>query len=217
MRKALNENPVVQISVVGVLLVLAGIFIVSQMGGGGGGSSGTSTSAAAPAPGTTPPATGSATSAPAGTASPTSVSPTASAASASSNAPAVSPAALVAGPGLPKPVLVDYQRGKVVVLLFVRNGGVDDKLVQGSVESLRAEDVSVFVAKASQVARYARITEGVGVSQVPALVVVRPRSSGSAVPEATVTYGFTTSQGVVQAAHDALYKGPDDLPYDPRG
>ena len=74
-----------------------------------------------------------------------------------------------------------------------------------------------IVARASQVARYSRITQGVGVSQAPALVVVRPRSGGSSVPEATVDYGFRTPQGVVQAVHDALYKGPDDLPYDPKG
>ena len=39
--------------------------------------------------------------------------------------------------------------------------------------------------------------------------------SGS-VPEAQVSYGFRDSQGVVQAVHDAVYSGKDNLPYSPR-
>jgi hypothetical protein len=73
----------------------------------------------------------------------------------------------------------------------------------------------VFVSRAKDIARYSRITQGVGVDRVPALVVVRPRRESS-VPEAQVSYGFRDSQGVVQAVHDALYSGRDDLPYYPR-
>jgi len=47
-------------------------------------------------------------------------------------------------------------------------------------------------------------------------VVVRPRKESGAVPEAQVSYGFRNSQSVVQAVHDALYNGPNDLPYSPR-
>jgi hypothetical protein len=36
------------------------------------------------------------------------------------------------------------------------------------------------------------------------------------VPEAQVSYGFRDSQGVVQAVHDAVYDGKDNLPYSPR-
>ena len=45
-----------------------------------------------------------------------------------------------------------------------------------------------------------------------------PRATlpSGAVPEAQVSYAFRNSQGVVQAVHDALYSGPDDLPYSPR-
>jgi hypothetical protein len=54
------------------------------------------------------------------------------------------------------------------------------------------------------------------VSQVPALVVVRPRRLSGSVPQAQLSYGFRNSQAVVQAVHDALYSGKDNLPYSPR-
>ena len=76
--------------------------------------------------------------------------------------------------------------------------------------------VSVFVTRANHAARYSRITQGVGVSQAPALVVVRPKRVSGSVPEAQVDYGFRDAQGVVQAVHDAVYSGKDNLPYSPR-
>jgi hypothetical protein len=129
----------------------------------------------------------------------------------------VSPDALVPGPGLPRPVVTAWKHGDAIVLLIVRGGGSDDRLVRGSVESLTGErGVAVFVTRAKSVARYSRITQGVGVDRTPALVVVRPRSKGVSMPEAQVSYGFRNSQSVVQAVHDALYKGRDNLPYYPR-
>jgi hypothetical protein len=114
-------------------------------------------------------------------------------------------------------VIAAWKGGDTVVLLIVRQAGIDDRLVRGAVRSLSSESgVSVFVARANRIARYSRITQGVGVSQVPALVVVRPRRVSGSVPEAQVTYGFRDSQGVVQAVHDAVYSGKDDLPYSPR-
>jgi hypothetical protein len=218
MRQALNENPVVQICVIGVLIVVTGFFLVTRMkssSGSDSSSSGTPTTAAAPGTSTSPTGsavTGDSTAVVPGTAS--SVPPTASAAAAPAGT--VSPEALVAGPGLPKPVIASWRHGNAIVLLIVRNAGVDDKLVRASVETLSGEGgISVFVARASQIARFSRITQGVGVNRVPALVVVRPRRGGSSVPEASVSYGFRNSQSVVQTVHDALYKGPDDLPYDP--
>ncbi len=129
----------------------------------------------------------------------------------------MTPDALIPGPGLPRPVIAAWNRGETVVLLVVRQGGIDDRLVRGSVQSLSGEsDVAVFVARANRIARYSRITQGVGVSQVPALVVVRPRKVSGSVPQAQVSYGFRDAQGVVQAVHDAVYSGKDDLPYSPR-
>jgi hypothetical protein len=129
----------------------------------------------------------------------------------------VTPEALIPGPGLPAPVAKAYQDGKSVVLLLVRESAVDDKLVRDSVERLSGDPrLAVFVAPAEDVARYSRITQGVGVTRVPALVVVRPRSSASGdVPEGTVDYGFRNAESVVQAVRDAAYGGPDDRPYHP--
>jgi hypothetical protein len=103
------------------------------------------------------------------------------------------------------------------VLLIVRPGSIDDRLVRGSVESLSGDSgVAVFVADAKDVARYSRITQGVGVDRTPALVVIRPRKESGTTPQAQVSYGFRNSQSVVQAVHDALYSGRDNLPYSPR-
>jgi len=214
MRQALNSNPVVQISVIGVLVVVVGLFMMMNMKKGGSDSS----SAASD----TPAASGSPT---AGTTTPVQVPgstmPPAAGAGAASlpgvTSGTVTPEALVPGPGLPRPVISAWKRGDAVVLLVVRGGGIDDKLVRGSAESLSDHPrVALFVARVGQVARYSRITQGVGLDHAPALVVVRPRAESGAVPQAQVRYGFRNTQSVVQAVDDALYKGRDNLPYYPR-
>jgi hypothetical protein len=212
MRKALNDNPTVQIAVIGVLVVAVGLFMMTNLKKGSGGSTGATATSASATPG-----------AAAGAAAPVPVPGTAAPAAGSTVAPppvssaTVPPDALVPGPGLPRPVVAAWKGGNAVVLLVVRGSGIDDRLVRGSVESLSGEpNVSVFVTRAEGVARYSRITQGVGVNRVPALVVVRPRHSRNAVPEAQVSYGFRNSQSVVQAVHDALYTGHDNLPYYPR-
>jgi hypothetical protein len=216
MREAINNNPVVQISVIGVLIVLVGLFFMMNMKKGSGSSSSSSESSAASS--ATPSSSGSA----APPTAPVQVPDASSAGTSSAGAPpattgTVSPEALVPGPGLPRPVVKAWKGGDAVVLLVVKDSGIDDRLVRGSVESLRADrGVSVFVASAQHVARYSRITQGVGLDRTPALVVVRPRRASGAVPEAQVSYGFRNSQSVVQAVHDALYSGRDDLPYSPR-
>jgi hypothetical protein len=224
MRQAINENPRVQIIVVGVLLVAVAFMLLTRVMGGSSGSEAT-----APPPG----ATGSAAAgvpaagAPAGTPAPTGVTPTASttpapAAPTAGASPTtvptgdVSPEALKPGPGLPAPVVAAWERGDAVVLLIVKNGGTDDQLVRASVETLSKPGVTVFVETADKIARYSRITQGVGVNRVPALIVLRPKRVSGPVPQAVVSYGFRNSRSVVQAVNDALYEGPDDLPYSPR-
>ena len=210
MREQLNNNPVVQLAVIGVLVVVVGLFFMLNMKKKSD-SSATSTTAttatasagAAHATGT-PDATGAATAAPSVPTTP----PTSG---------TVTPEALVPGPGLPKDLINAWKGGDAVALLIVRGGGIDDRLVRQSVSSLSGDaGVSVFVARAGNVARYSRITQGVGVDRAPALVVVRPRKESGSVPQAQVSYGFRDSDGVVQAVHDAVYGGPDDLPYSPR-
>ena len=213
MRDAINNNPVVQIAVLGVLVALVGIFMMTNLKKKDEGGPPTSTSSAQ-------------LSTPAGTVDlNVEVTPSAGATAAGSASTAggastggtVTPEALIPGPGLPKDVIDAWKGGDAIVLLIVRGAGIDDRLVRGSVEALNGDPgVSVFVTRAAGIARYSRITQAVGVSRVPALVVVRPREATGSVPEAAVTYGFRNSQSVVQAVHDALYTGRDDLPYSPR-
>jgi hypothetical protein len=212
MRQAINNNPIAQVAVLGGLaLIVAVFFMTSMKKGGSSDSASTASSATAPAT-STPPATGSVSpstgSAPAGSAAVPSAPPATA---------TVSPDALVPGPGLPKPVISAWKSGDTVVLLVVRQGGIDDRLVHRSVRLLSGDSsVSVFVTRADSVARYARITQGVALSQAPALVVLRPKRVSGPAPEAQVDYGFRDAQGVVQAVHDAVYPGKDNLPYSPR-
>jgi hypothetical protein len=211
MRKALNENPMVQLAVIGVLVVVVGLFFMMNMKKKS--SSSSSSSSATPAAASPTPSAGTTGGSTAVSAAPSTGAAPAPAVSGGT----VTPEALIPGPGLPRPVVAAWNSGDAIVLLIVRGGGIDDRLVGASVESLSGDPgTSVFVTRAKQIARYSRITQGVGVSRVPALVVVRPRKESGAVPEAQVSYGFRNSQSVVQAVHDALYNGKDDLPYSPR-
>ncbi len=116
----------------------------------------------------------------------------------------------IPAPPMPAPVASAYDSGKTVVLLVVHNGGIDDRLVKGAAGSLAAHpEVALFVVPARKIARYAAITLGVDVQQVPALLVMRPRRLSGGVPQASVDYGFQTPQSVVQAVVDAGYKGPE--------
>ncbi len=217
MRQALNNNPMVQLAVLAVLLLVVGVMLAPQLlhhGGSGGSSAPTTTSSAQLSTPTgsvdlsvessgslVPPGTG---------AAPTS-------GSAQPSAGSISPSALVPGPGLPRPLVSAWHHGDAVVVLVIRDGGVDDRLVRRAVSGLAGDSgVAVFVVRASHIARYSRITQGVGVSQVPAMVVVRPRRLSGSVPQAQVAYGFRNAQSVVQQVHDALYSGKDNLPYSPR-
>jgi hypothetical protein len=211
-REAINNNPMVQVGVLGALALIVAVFFMMNMKKGS--DSGSTESSATPAPATSAPATGGAT---ASTGSAGTIAP--GSAGTSTGAPStgsVSPDALVPGPGLPDSVIEAWKRGDTVVLLVARQGGIDDRLVRSSVRSLSAPGVTVFVTRANKVARYSRITQGVGVSQAPALVVVRPKRVSGSAPEAQVAYGFRDAQGVVQAVHDAVYSGKDNLPYSPR-
>jgi hypothetical protein len=216
MRDAINNNPKVQLAVLAVLVLLAGVMILPAMMGKKSSSSGTTTAPAAAtataAPGAQP-AAGAATGATGATDASGATGLTGAAPAAST----VSPSALVPGPGLPRPVIEAWRHGEAVVLLIVRGHGIDDRLVSRSVRGLSVDsELAVFVVHAGRIARYSRITQGVAVGQVPALIVIRPRRVSGSVPEAQVTYGFRDSRTVVQYVHDALYSGKDDLPYSPR-
>jgi hypothetical protein len=200
MREALNSNPMVQAAVVGVLLLCGVIFFVSSSGGGGSEeeAAGTETTAAAVAEAGAPEA---------GAAAPE-AAPAASASSLASLASA-------SAPPLPRPVLDAWQANRTLVLLFVRDGGIDDRLVKTATGGLAGfSGASVFVVPARRIARYAAITEGVGVERTPALVVVTPKHLKKTVPTASVLYGYQSAESIRQAVVDAGYKGPT-LDYHP--
>jgi hypothetical protein len=192
MREQLNSNPKVQMAVIAALIAAAAIFLLTSMGGGGGEESESSTLSASSAPageGTAP--------SPGEVAVETAPSATAAGA----------PSTLATRP-VPHRVIAAWDSGQTVVLVFVHDGGIDDDLVKLASGSLAGmSGVTTFVVPASKIARYAAITEGIGVERVPALVVLRPKRL-SATPTASVSYGFQNAESIVQAVVDAGYHGP---------
>jgi hypothetical protein len=187
----LNNNPVAQIILVGVLVLGAGFFLLTSMGGGGGSPASTSSSTASTTA-TAAPATG-----------------TAGATDATGAAAVPTSAPVVPSPPLPRSVSDAYDANQVVVLLVVRNGGIDDTLVARTVHALGgAGGVSTTVVPVQQVARYASITQRVKLDRAPALIVLRPRNLTNGTPQASISYGFLSPQAIVQSVRDATYTGP---------
>lgn len=204
MREKLNSNPLAGAALVGVLLVAAGFLLMSTMGKGGEEETAeTPTQATVTVAGTGE--TGTATASSAGEAVEAAVN---SAGTTATGATAIPPTVAADAPPPPKPVLAAYDANKTVVLLFVRNGGIDDRLVKEATKQLGSlPDASTFIVPADQIAHYAAITQGVAVDRVPALVVVRPKNLKGNIPVASVHYGFQSPESVVQAVVDAGYEG----------
>lgn len=192
MREKLNSNPLAQAAVVGVLLVVAAVFLLGGMGGKGGAEE------------------------EGGGASPSAESIVATVAASEGSAAVPPPGALAdAAPPPPAAVTSAFAAGDTVVLLFVRDGGIDDRRVTGAVDRLSSMSrVATFVVPASRIARYAAIAQGVDVNRVPALVVVSPKRVDAGIPKASVHYGYQSPKSVEQAVIDAGYKGRT-LPYHP--
>lgn len=191
MREKLNDNPLAQAAVIGVLLLAAAVFLMGGMGGGGEEEEGSAEGAGGSVSVAAPVEAGSPTDLP---------------------APSTG---VGAPPPLPNAVTSAYEAGDTVVLLFVRDGGIDDRRVTGAVDSAGSlPGVVTFVVPASRIARYAAIAQGADVNRVPALVVLSPKSVDSGVPRASVHYGFQSFESVEQAVIDAGYKGRT-LPYHP--
>lgn len=203
MREQLNNNPMAQIGIVAVLLVVGAIFVMTRMGGGEESTEGGEVSASVngvTATGATPgeAVEGAVEGLEAGAVEPAPIAPAA--------LPPVK---------TPENVLRAYNSGATVALLFIREGGVDDRVVDGTTGVLSSlPGVSYFVVPADQIARYTSITGGVGVDRVPALVVMTPKGIDHGVASASVLYGYQTPATVRQAITDAGYKGPT-LDYHP--
>lgn len=194
MREKLNENPMAQVALVGVLLVLAAVFLMGKMGGGSEEEEGAESPAANAA-----------------------VAAVETELEAGSDlpplpAPGSGPGAPPAPPGA---VVSAYEAGDTVAILFVRDGGIDDRLVAHAIHRLEVmSDVATFVVPAHKLARWVSIAQGVSLNRVPALVVIRPKSLSKTYNAATVHYGFQSSESIVQAVVDARYRGKT-LPYHP--
>ena len=202
MREKLNENPLAQ---VGLILVLVVVGVVIFIGSAGGGEEGESapTEATVAVAGTS--AVGTATGATPGEAVEGAVE---SAVEAAGEAAVSAAPTSVPSPPPPRRVTAAYDAGQTVVLLIVHDGGIDDRLVkQASAQLASAADVAFFTVPAKQIYRYAAITVGLDVNRVPALVVMRPKGLSGSTPQASVDYGFQTSQSVLQAVRDAAYDG----------
>jgi len=212
-RRAINENPVVQAALIGVLVIVGGLMLLMRMGG--------SDEPAAEAPVAAAPATDSAAAAPAAGApatDPTAAAPATGTPAPAGAAPAGAPGTFKAGPGLPEEIVAAYDAGDAVVVLVVNERGIDDRRLKTMVQTLKSNPgAAVFVVDVRDVADYSRITEGVDLDRTPALVVLRPKAlTEGSMPSAVVSYGFRGEASVQQALEDALYKGPQDLPYYPK-
>ncbi len=206
MREKLNSNPVTQVALLGVLALVAGFLLITRMGGG-------SEETTAP---TDPVAAIPLTPDASATAPVTPVTPTTPDGSVTPVPGSASE--FEAGPGLPKAVVKAYNANKVVVLLVVNNGSVDDDKIKAIASDLnKRSDTALFTVEAKNVASYSRIAQGVDLQQTPALVVLRPKklTENSGQPTASIDYGFRGPDSVNQTVEDALYKGRSDLPYYP--
>ena len=202
MRKTLNENPVVQVVMLGILgIVVAFLFMTRVMGG--------QDEPAPDATATTPtPTTAAATP----SASPeATTAPVTDPATATPAAPGTAPAntGFEAGAGLPESVVRAHDSGDVVALLVVNRKGTEDRRLESEIQALRGRsDTTVFVVAAKDVTEYSRIAEGVDLDRVPALVVVEPKGQvEGALPVASISYGFRGPESVEQAVRDVLYDG----------
>jgi hypothetical protein len=205
-REKLNNDPKYQIGAVVVLILLAVVMLMKAKGGGESAEESPATEATVSVAGTEASAT--VTGETPGEAVEGAVEGAVEAAV--TEASATSVAAQIPTPPLPAPVDHAYNSGQTVVLLIVHDGGIDDRLVETSTERLASfPDATTFIVPAKQIARYGAITLGVDVSQVPALVVMRPKRLSEGIPQATVSFGFETKQGIEQAVRDASYNGPD--------
>ncbi|MFN8216197.1 MAG: hypothetical protein U0R71_06325 [Solirubrobacterales bacterium] len=204
MREQLNENPIVQVALIGVLVAVALFVFVLKPGGG---SEEETASSAGPTVASVNGVT--ATGDSPGEAVENAVA-NLEEGSVAAAAPAGSTPVSVPAPPPPAEYRAAYRANKTVVLLIVHNGGIDDRRVKVASEALAGmEDVALIEVPVRQLPRYAAITVGLQINRVPALVAVRPRKLSGGVPQASVDYGFQTRETVVQAVRDASYKGPE--------
>lgn len=113
------------------------------------------------------------------------------------------PARPAAGPaGTGARVLAAAQalaKNDAVVFFFSKPGAADDTMARGAVHKLRGMSrVSVFDAGLDEVAAYRPMLSGLGISQIPSTVIVRPGK------KAVLLQGFVDAGTLRQNVADAL-------------
>lgn len=210
MRKALNNNPLVQIGLLAVLGLLVAVVFMSNMGGGSAAVEEDPAAAEAVA-------AAEATEASAAGAAPAAAAPAAAVPAAAAPPPVAAPAgggSFEASKGLPSEVVNAHESGDVVVLLVLKNKGIEDKDLAADVRRLESRgDVTVFTTRSKKIGKYSRIAQGVSLDRVPAMIVLHPlkgklkKGEAAPMPAATVSYGYRGPESVKQAVEDALYRG----------
>ena len=195
MRDKINEDPRVKAGIVVVLLAAAFFMFTKNM------KSGDEPPPAAPV--TSDVATTGATVPSAATPSPTMpVAGTAAPATSASGLPQIEDVPL------PADLVAAYNSGDVVMLLLVRERGIDDRLVEAATAQVAAASgATLFADTVENVSRYTQITQAIDLDRVPALIVLRPKRLSGGTATATVSYGFRDVQSIQQEITDALYDG----------
>jgi hypothetical protein len=187
-RDKLNESKAAQVGLVAVLAVLAAVLL---LGGKSGGSS-------------------------SGGEGELTVEPSETLAVASSTGMGELPTSVPATKPPPRRFIAAYDAGETVALLVVHDGGIDDAYTALALKEVATiERVAVIVVPAKQISRYASVTIGLDINQVPALIVMRPKPLSHGAPQASVSYGYQTPEAIYQTIRDASYVGPEQQGYDP--
>jgi hypothetical protein len=193
-----------------VLLALLGIALIASAllaTRGASDPNGAVTAAPAPAPAPAPAKLDAVkpTPAPAKKATPAKAQKHAAAPAAKVAKPALKPAPVKPKPaetGIPAkltPVVRALARGDAVVLFLTRSGAADDAATRKAVASVKGmRHVSVVQAGLDDLVDYRSVLSGAGVSQVPAVVIVRTGH------KATLIEGFVDGKTLRQNIADAL-------------
>jgi len=97
------------------------------------------------------------------------------------------------------PLVRALGKNEVVVLFFSQSGSADDSMTRAGIQAVKGmKGVAVFNAGIAQLAAYRPVLANVGISQVPAVVVIRPGH------KAQLLQGFTDQGSLRQAVADAL-------------
>ncbi len=209
MRQALNENPMVQLAVLGVVGVVFAIIVFTTVLKG-------EETPAAPEPGSQPAAapplttTGDGSTSATAPVAPDPAAPAAAApetASPGGSAAGVRVNELESGKGLPGNVLAALDDNKAVAILVYDPSGKSDRKLRSYAERAGNGNVKMLTVKAKNVSDYSRITQGVNVSRTPALIVIRPPKLTGGELTAIISEGFRGEKSVGIALEDALYSG----------